>query len=71
MDSIDHWFAIAAQIALALAGVATLITGLTNTPRDDEIVGKIFHVLGKIFGFAKHKDAAGTFKLPLQDPGNK
>ncbi len=65
MGDIISWFlgnwGVLLSLVFALLGVAQLITGLTNTPKDDAVVRKILDFLS----FLKPKDAAGTFKVPL------
>lgn len=51
------------EIAIAVCGVASLVTGLTKTPGDDKIVGKIRGVLDRL-SVLTHKNAKGTLKLP-------
>ena len=57
---VENW-RVLAEVVFALLTVAGLITGLTNTPKDDEIVRKIVGFLG----FLKPADQPGTVKLPL------
>ena len=68
MENIDKWINISVTILGSLMGLATLITGLTNSEKDDAIVSKIRYTFNKLFGLTTYKDAAGTFKFPLQDP---
>lgn len=50
------------EITGALVGVASLITGLTKTPKDDKVVAKIQSFLSKL-SVLTHKDEDGTFKV--------
>jgi len=54
------------EIVMGLIAVTTVITGMTKTPKDDEILAKIMDWVTRIFSLVTHKDAGGTFKLPLQ-----
>lgn len=65
---LDQWIVTVGSALAALMALATLITGLTKTPADDAIVGKINYVFARLFGWSTFKDAGGTFKLPLQKP---
>ena len=51
------------EIVGSLVGIASLVTGLTNTPKDDKVVAKIQVWLGKL-SFLTHKDKEGTFQVP-------
>ena len=51
-------------IVAALLPLASLITGLTKTPKDDAVLAKILPFLS----FLQPKDAPGTLKLPLTKP---
>jgi hypothetical protein len=51
-------------IVSAVLVLATLVTGLTPSPKDDEVVRKIAGFLS----FLTPKDAPGTFKLPMTPP---
>lgn len=54
-------------IVAALVTVASLVTSLTSSPKDDKIVSKIRKFLGRL-GVMKF---GGGAKLPGQDPENK
>lgn len=56
---VDHLEDIYTAVGLALAA-ATLVTGWTPTPRDDEVVRKVIGTLSVVMP----KDAPGTFKWP-------
>ena len=60
---IEWWPAILGALT-ALVAAASIITGMTETPKDDAIVNWIKKVL-KFFAGVTHKDEAGTFKMPL------
>jgi len=65
MEQFDKiWGIIAAVIPMAM-GIATLIVNATETPKDNEIVGKIALVIGRIFSFSTFKDANGKANLSL------
>lgn len=49
------------SIIFGVLSVASLITGLTPTPKDDQFVRKLIN----FFSFLKPKDSDGTFKRPL------
>lgn len=68
MDNIDKWINVAGTVLGSLMLVATVITGLTSSEKDDAIVSKIRYIFNKLFSFTTYKDAQGTFKLPLMDP---
>lgn len=53
------------EVTGGLLGVASLITGLTKSPKDDKVIAKIQGWLGLV-SFLKHKDKDGTFKVPLK-----
>lgn len=55
--------AVIVGIASGVLGLATLITGLTPSPKDDAVVAKIRDFLAR-FGFAQYSDAPGSLKLP-------
>lgn len=59
--------AIAGAVLGALIPLASLIVGLTDTPKDDAVLAKILPFLS----FLQPKDAAGTLKLPLTKPADK
>lgn len=52
---------VAGAVVGALIPLATVITGLTPTPKDDAVLAKILPFLSVV----TPKDAPGTFKLPL------
>lgn len=51
----------AIKIAGAAVTLGSIVTGLTKTPKDDEI----FRQLGLIFSIVTPGDAPGTFKPPF------
>ena len=51
------------NILLSVLALASLVTGLTSTPKDDKLVSKI-RLWVKRLSVLTHKDAPGTFKLP-------
>lgn len=51
-------------IAGAVVGVASMVTALTPSPKDDLFVSKVKGYLDRL-SVLTHKDAAGTVKLPL------
>lgn len=53
-------------ILTALVTVASLITGMTNTPKDDSVVATIRNFLSR-FGLLTYADAPGSVKLPLRE----
>lgn len=59
---VNHWVEISEAAGLLLA-FATLITGLTPSPKDDAFVAKIRGYLSR-WSVVTHKNAEGTFKLP-------
>ena len=58
---LEHWADIL-EAASLLVAAASIITGLTPSPKDDEILKKIVAALS----FLKPKDADGTFKVPFK-----
>ncbi len=52
------------DVALAVCGVASMITALTPTPKDDALISKARALLDRL-SVLTHKDAVGTVKLPL------
>lgn len=67
----NNWHVIVAILGGVLT-LATLITGLTPTPKDDAVVAKIRDVLGRL-GVLRYSDAPvpGSIKLPGQSPRGK
>lgn len=59
---IEHLDEIGAALASLLA-LASVITGLTPTPKDDDVLRKIREVLHRI-GILRHSDEPGTIKPP-------
>ena len=57
---LEHWEELAAAAGLLMTA-ASIIAGLTPTPKDDEIVKKIIDFLS----FLKPKTSQGTFKMPF------
>ena len=55
---------IGVKAAGLLLSAASLITGLTPTPKDDSVV----HWLIGLLSFVTPADQASTFKLPLTPP---
>ncbi len=51
------------EIAGAVVGVASLVTGLTASPKDDSIVATVRGVLDRL-SILVHHDAVGTLKVP-------
>lgn len=51
------------EVVMAVVGVASLITGMTKTPKDDSVVSTIKRVIGYIAGVT-FKDSPGTLKAP-------
>lgn len=60
---IAHWGTLL-EIANAVGILATLVTGLTPSPKDDSVVSKGRKLLGRL-GVATFADAPGSLKLPL------
>lgn len=69
MEAVIAWFIANSGVLTAILGalltLASLITGLTSTPKDDEWVRKIASFLS----FLQPSDAEGTVKPPLTSPG--
>lgn len=57
--------ALIGQIAAAVLALASVITALTPTPKDDSVVAWIQALLGRL-GVLTHRDAPGTLKAPLR-----
>jgi hypothetical protein len=66
--SVEEWISVIGQIVGGLFLVVTVITGMTATPKDDIMVGKIRVWLARIFGWSTFSDAGKTFKLPGMNP---
>ena len=66
-ESVLEWvttnYTVVLEVAGACVGVASLITGLTKSPKDDKVVAKIRGVLGR-FSVVTHRDAPGTLSVP-------
>lgn len=58
---LDNYQTIIGAAALIMSG-ASVIAGLTPTPKDDAVISKIISFLS----FLKSKDAQGTFKVPFK-----
>lgn len=58
-----HWDVILAVVS-ALLTVASLVTKLTPSPKDDEVVRKIM----AFFSFLQPKDVPGVVKMPGTKP---
>ena len=58
---LEHWSEVL-QIIGSFVAAATIITGLTPTPKDDEWLKKIVSALS----FVTSKDKEGTFKVPFK-----
>jgi len=56
---IDNWEVLAALI-VALHGVALLVVNMTPTPKDNEILGKVYRVVEVV---------AGLFSAKAKQPG--
>lgn len=50
------------ELIIGIITVATVVTGLTSSPKDDEWLKKILEILSLV----SNKDVKGTFKLPGQ-----
>lgn len=59
----DHYGELLTALG-ALLSLASVITGLTPSPKDDEVVRKIIAFLS----FLTPRDASGTFKPPFKPP---
>jgi hypothetical protein len=66
--SIEEWISTIGAIVGALWVVVTIVTGMTKTPDDDIMVGKIRVWLARIFGWSTFSNAGKSLKLPFQDP---
>ena len=65
MEQFDKiWGIIAAVIPMAM-GIATLVVNATETPKDNEIVGKIALIIGRVFSFSTFRDENGKANLSL------
>lgn len=51
------------EVAVGLLGVASLVTALTKTPKDDAVVAKILKAVERL-SVLTHKDTKGTLKAP-------
>lgn len=63
MENIDKWIGIAGQILVGVLTVATIITGITKSPKDDGVLASISHVLRRL-GLVTYADESGTFSFP-------
>jgi len=59
----SHWLEITEAVGL-LFTAASIVTGLTPTPKDDEWLKKA----AAFVSFVTSKDLPGTFKAPLTPP---
>jgi hypothetical protein len=60
---VSNWDTILALLG-ALLTLASLVTALTPSPKDDEVVRKLL----AFFSFLQPKDSAGTVKAPMRAP---
>lgn len=71
MNDVYVWvLAHSAELATGLGlvmGLASLITGLTPTPKDDAVVAKVRDFLHRV-GVLRYSDEPGSVKLPGQGP---
>lgn len=58
MEQFDKIWGIVAAVVPMLMGIATLIVNATETPKDNEIMGKIALIIGRVFSFSTFKDPA-------------
>jgi hypothetical protein len=63
---LGNWQLILGLIS-GLIGIASFITGLTDTPDDDKVVDWIRRAFGML-SVAEHKDGEGSLKLPGTTP---
>jgi len=56
MDNFDNIWTIVAAAVAAIIPIVTLIVQSTDTPRDDDIWGKIALILGRLFGAKSFRD---------------
>lgn len=63
---LGNWQLIMGGIS-ALIGLATFITGLTDTPDDNKVVDWIRRAFGML-SVAEHRDGEGSLKLPGTTP---
>ena len=68
MENFDNIWGIITAAVLAVVPIVTLIVQSTDTPRDDDIWGKISLVLGRIFSAKSFQDPA-TGKSNISVPG--
>ena len=66
---VANWGLIIEALA-ALVAAASVITGLTETPKDDNVVSWIRKALGWVSAVT-HKDAPGTYSAPFAQPGDE
>ncbi len=71
MHEIYQWIAahsseLVMGVGMAM-GLASLITGLTPTPKDDAVVAKVRDFLHRV-GIMRYSDEPGSVKLPGQGP---
>lgn len=63
----EHWEMISSVLGV-LVTIASIITGLTDTPLDNTVVDVIKKILAQI-SFAQPRNAEGSIKLPGTSPG--
>jgi hypothetical protein len=66
--SVEEWISTIGAIVGSLWVVVTIITGMTKTPDDDIMVGKIRVWLARIFGWSTFSDAGKSLKFPGMNP---
>lgn len=69
MDWLTENWELISQIAGVVITIATIITGLTDTPIDNTIVDVIRRIFAQL-SFAEPRDAEGSLKLPGTSPSN-
>lgn len=64
----EHWDTLTTIVGILMA-VASLVTGLTDTPKDDSVLAKVRSFLALV-GLLQPKDSPGTVKAPLTKPSS-
>jgi hypothetical protein len=65
MENFDKVIDILVIIIPTIMATATLIVNATPSPRDDEIMGKIAYIVGRLFSFSTFKGEDGKANLSL------
>jgi hypothetical protein len=71
MEQFDKVWDILVVVIPMVMSIATLITAATESPKDDEVLGKIAYFISRIFSFSTYKSpTTGKAKVSLPVVGS-